>query len=104
MVGTSSKTPALIVRMRRLANPETRGKVRPQTAEMLIQSMKRCCQANPDCAYQQECLELWNIISSPNVIPLRKEESSLDLTKGKAQPGDWMPQLRKKVIKDARRN
>ncbi len=104
MVGTSSKIPAPIIRMRLLANPKTRGMPRPRTADILIESMKRCCAANPRCAYCQECLDLWDTLSSANVIPLYKGETLVDPTKGRVMPGAWMAASCSRVIQDERRN
>ena len=104
VLGTTERTPNLIVRMRKLANPETRGRLTARTADRLLESMKRCHEGNPDCAYRQECLELWDTLSSPNVIPLRNERSVVDPTKGRAMPGDWMVASCSRVIQDERRN
>ncbi len=101
MVGTSGKTPAPVVRMRRMVLPEGRAELRPRDEDLTVAMLQRCHSRNHPCQHSEECVELWDLLAG--MIPSSKV-SSPDPLRGKVQPGDWMPQLREKVVKDARRN
>lgn len=102
MVGTSGKTPAPVVRMRRMVSPEGRAELRPRDEDLTVAMLQRCCRRNHPCQHSEECLELWDLLAG--MIPSRKGQSVVDPTKGRVMPGAWMAASCSKVVEYERRN